>query len=267
MFERLVEIYQEVNSALCCMDKPDMCLTQSDVGIIKEATVLLKPFEEATKELSAERFVSVSKVIPLARMLQKLTARSQSTALLKQNLLNSMTRRFSNMESSYILAASTVLDPRFKKLGFGDATACSHAIERSKADVASTMAANITGQESSNTIDQGSNEEQSDLWSMIDDSVAASNSRPSSASSIIIFRSFLDEPNLPRKEDPLLWWKVKQQSFSALAHHAGIYLSIPASSVPAERVFSKAGELTSLRRNRIKSKNVDMILFLNKGRF
>ena len=74
----------------------------------------------------------------------------------------------------------------------------------------------------------------------------------------------MDEPNLGRKEDPSAWWKVKQANYSALAHHANMYLSISATSVPAEWLFSKAGELTSLRRNRIKSKNVDMMLFLNK---
>ena len=60
------------------------------------------------------------------------------------------------------------------------------------------------------------------------------------------------------------WWKEKQASFSTFAHHASTYLAIPATSVPAERLFSKVGELTSLRRNRIKSKHVDMILFVNK---
>ena len=34
MFEQLAEIYQEVNSTLCCMDKPDLCLAQSDVAVI-----------------------------------------------------------------------------------------------------------------------------------------------------------------------------------------------------------------------------------------
>ena len=36
-------------------------------------------------------------------------------------------------------------------------------------------------------------------------------------------------------------------------------------SVPAERLFSKAGELLSIRRSRIKPKHVNMFLFLNKN--
>ena len=45
------------------------------------------------------------------------------------------------------------------------------------------------------------------------------------------------------------------------------YLCIPGTSVPAERVFSKAGELVSMRRSRLKPKNVNMFLFLNKNIF
>ena len=35
--------------------------------------------------------------------------------------------------------------------------------------------------------------------------------------------------------------------------------------VPAERLFSKAGELVSARRNRLKPKQVNTYLFLNKN--
>lgn len=41
------------------------------------------------------------------------------------------------------------------------------------------------------------------------------------------------------------------------------YLSIPATSVPSERVFSKAGFVCNQRRNRLEPKKVDQILFLN----
>ena len=43
------------------------------------------------------------------------------------------------------------------------------------------------------------------------------------------------------------------------------FLSVPGRSVPAERVFSKTGELISNRRSSIKPKHVDMMIFLNKN--
>ena len=76
MYERLVEIYREVNTALCFMDRNDLCLSAAEIDTMSDAMVLLKPFEEVTRELSADKFVSISKVIPLARSLQRITAAS-----------------------------------------------------------------------------------------------------------------------------------------------------------------------------------------------
>ena len=42
-------------------------------------------------------------------------------------------------------------------------------------------------------------------------------------------------------------------------------LCIPATSVPAERVFSVSGTITNAKRNCIKPENVDMLVFLNKN--
>ena len=174
MFERVVEMYQAVNSALCFMDISDI---QFEVSILKDATKLLQPFEEAMKEFSADKFISISKIIPLAYMLQRVTVRSDSTQLLKQNLINSMGRRFCNIEANYILAASTLLDPRFKKLGFGDPSACSKAIERLKVEVASTIVEETSSNHGVSLAEQQqTTDHRSELWSFIDDSVASTNS-------------------------------------------------------------------------------------------
>ena len=129
------------------------------------------------------------------------------------------------MEANYPLAASTLLDPRFKKLGFQDPSACTQACDRLLNDLAAT----------------NSSSSESVLWSLIDQRVAATQSRPSTSSSKITFRAYLDETNLARMEDPLRWWQVKEQSgLSHLSKLAKKYLSIPATSVPSERLFFKS---------------------------
>lgn len=50
--------------------------------------------------------------------------------------------------------------------------------------------------------------------------------------------------------------------FSVLAKK---YLAIPASSVPAERVFSLAGHLVNKKRARLNPSNIDNIIFMNKN--
>ena len=43
------------------------------------------------------------------------------------------------------------------------------------------------------------------------------------------------------------------------------YLSVPATSVPAERVFSMAGLVVNRLRARLTSEHVDMLVFLRKN--
>ena len=66
-----------------------------------------------------------------------------------------------------------------------------------------------------------------------------------------------------RDTQPLLWWKTNEHRFSRLAKVAWLY--IPATSTPSERFFSKAGSVVSKKRNSLKPKNVDVILFLNSN--
>ena len=42
-------------------------------------------------------------------------------------------------------------------------------------------------------------------------------------------------------------------------------LCVPGSSVPSERVFSKAGQLLNKKRAALKSKSVDVLMFLNRN--
>ena len=266
MFKRLIEQYQAVNTALCLMDQNDMCLSSSDVGILADGVTLLEPFEEATREVSAEKYVCISKIIPLARSLQHITSQSLSTRPLKLELVASMMRRFTNIEANYILAASTLLDPRFKKLGFADASG-NNAVERLAGEVASIIACQNVPSNDTNHVEVQSGQSElksSGLWAVMDERIAQKQTQPSTSSSLIVLRTYFDQANISRQESPLKWWMDHESTFSSLSSLVKKYLAIPATSVPAERLFSKAGELISLRRNRLKPSNVNMMLFLNK---
>ena len=78
-------------------------------------------------------------------------------------------------------------------------------------------------------------------------------------------RRFFEEKNIDHKVNPLQWWNENGARFLRMMMLAKKYLAIPGLSVPSERLFSKAGELVSAKRNRIKPKNIDIMLFLNKN--
>ena len=63
--------------------------------------------------------------------------------------------------------------------------------------------------------------------------------------------AYLKIERAPRSTNVLNWWISHQQDFSHLSMMALDVLSIPATSTPAERLFSEAGELISERRNRL----------------
>ena len=75
---------------------------------------------------------------------------------------------------------------------------------------------------------------------------------------------YMDMKFLDIKADPLQWWEEHSPLFPHLSTIARKYIIIPATSVPSERLFSKAGELVSKKRSCLKSSTIDMVLFLNK---
>ena len=63
--------------------------------------------------------------------------------------------------------------------------------------------------------------------------------------------------------DPLQWWRLYKKDLQKLSSTARKYLSIPATSVPSERIFSVAGNIVSAKRNRLSPENVNKLVFLN----
>ena len=74
------------------------------------------------------------------------------------------------------------------------------------------------------------------------------------------------EVNLKKNLDPLVdFWKGNEGKYPLLAKLAKKYLAIPvpATSVTAERVFSKLGLLLSKRRLTLDPENVHQIIFMS----
>ena len=78
-------------------------------------------------------------------------------------------------------------------------------------------------------------------------------------------KNYLAKAPIPRKENPLAWWKANATRFKTLPFVARWLLCMPATSTSAERVFSTAGLTITKLQSNLKPENVDALIFLNKN--
>ena len=84
---------------------------------------------------------------------------------------------------------------------------------------------------------------------IFDQQVAQASTKRSISSELTIeMQQYLRINNLERKQDPLEWWKRNCHLYPHISRLAKKYHSLPGTSVPAERIFSKAGQLVFLRK-------------------
>ncbi|XP_023230011.1 zinc finger BED domain-containing protein 6-like [Centruroides sculpturatus] len=75
---------------------------------------------------------------------------------------------------------------------------------------------------------------------------------------------YLSIKTLKRNDNPFAWWATHKPKFSQfLVKLAAKYLSVPASSVYSERIFSEAGNVYKEKRNILLPKNVEKLIFLH----
>lgn len=74
---------------------------------------------------------------------------------------------------------------------------------------------------------------------------------------------YFTQPTVSRQSDPIQFWKTHQMVYPNLAPIAVEYLSVVATSVPAERLFSRAGNILDPCRSRLSNNTFSQILFLN----
>ena len=270
MIERMVEQDEAVRTTLCLLNRNDIIITSESIDVLKSVIEVLRPFEAVTREMSADKYVSISKIIPLSRSLQRLTTiHIAIPGSLCDKLSSRMRRTFLNMEDHNILFSGTILDPRLKKIAFTDSSSAEKAATQ-VVNEALLQRRNSVVSDSAPVVDHSESNESSDrddssLWAFFDQRVAESSSRRTDGIDVATeMNQYLKVKILDRNEDPVIWWKEHEAAYPNLHKLAMKYLCIPGTSVPAERLFSKAGELVSARRNRLKPKHVNMMLFLNK---
>ncbi|KAL1251292.1 hypothetical protein QQF64_019088 [Cirrhinus molitorella] len=242
MLERFLAVKVPLSAALSTIDAGLPVLFSSDWDAIESAVRILHPFFQVTEEISAELNVTASKCIPMVRNLQKVTTSMMQQQekgnigyRLAEALNGTLQRRCSAYETSRLLSKATILDPRFKTLGFISPQKADEAVKSLSSEGAMFV---LEGQAQASTPLASSTA--NELWHDFDTQVSSQNPRQDFLTEL---KLYLAEPNIVRTECPIQYWSAKEAKFHLLRELARKYLSVPATSVPSERVFSKAGEL------------------------
>ncbi|CAH1104096.1 unnamed protein product [Psylliodes chrysocephalus] len=272
MFNRILQVKESLMSVIA-INYPNVAnIDNNDIKIIEEICNLLQVFKDVTEEMSSEKQVTASKIILLSSALKKYCANYLIENLdvppqvieFGQKLLDNLNTRFHLIEDNKIFAEATFLDPRFKRHGFSKET----TFETTKQSLISQVTAMINGQQQ-NQIEINESKavvkpEKTSIWNEFDEKVnkLVQKNNPRAAA-IIEINKYVDEPIHPRKSDPLEWWVQRSHTYPRLFELTKKKLCIVATSVPSERIFSKAGLTITDRRNQLSGKRVSQILFLN----
>lgn len=140
----LYELREPVGAPLALL-KTDTPPTAPDYKNIKDALSVLEPFHQATVEVSAEK-----RVLPLIKMLHHaVTCKVQNittnmSGQLGDTLIRHLEEHSYHLESASALTMPTLLDPRFKQLGFVSQAKIQEAVIRLKKACVTLMRADAS---------------------------------------------------------------------------------------------------------------------------
>ncbi|XP_047120336.1 E3 SUMO-protein ligase ZBED1-like [Schistocerca piceifrons] len=255
MLRRIIDVKNSLTTVIT-LNYPDLPnLTAEDIASVTQACDLLKVFKDCTKEMSSENVVTASKVILLSRSLKKWCCKFVNNTeihvdvqQMAEKLAEDLKRRFRNIEKNSIIAEATSLDPRFKLHGFSHKNSTQKVkltlMRHCDEHIHATAAISVPTTECT-----------SSLWLEFDEVFSRPQRNPHPrAGTIVEVDKYLQEPLLQRQSSPLRWWSERLSVYPSLFVHVKIQLCIVATCTPCERGFSKAGHLTTDRRNSLTGK-------------
>ncbi|XP_075155600.1 zinc finger BED domain-containing protein 4-like [Haematobia irritans] len=205
-----IHVVKDAVIATLSLTRPELMLPLEDWDLIKEVIPILKPFYEVTIEISAEKCVTLSKVTLMCKILEghmsKCTSENNHVIAMLLTIRSYLNNRFGGYEKQVLYSESTILDPRFKKLGFKNASNYENAVKILRANITKITLPDSNNREETHIIETNDNVDTNDFWSDFDKKFTHT-VRPESNSAAAIreFDKYLNEEYLDRRKDPLDW--------------------------------------------------------------
>lgn len=271
--QRCVELKEALNSAMISLNMET--LTAYEWLVCQELCIVLGPCKEVTKELSGEKYITGSLVIPitigLTKALENLGMTNNfmpAVDRVRQDLIGGLKIRFANLTKSKTYTNCMFLDRRFK-LYFEDNNSAGEVKRRIIATVVQELNKTDTN-ENINIIQHTSsifaNPYGLAIWVDYDNKMK--NIQPDGTNqsrAIVEVQRYLDDKIINRQECPMNWWREHRAAYPHLYKIAAQKLNAKASSVPCERVFSAADNMLNERRARLGIRKLQQLVFLNQN--
>ncbi|XP_039308580.1 E3 SUMO-protein ligase ZBED1-like isoform X4 [Solenopsis invicta] len=265
--ERFQLLSKYVGKILSCSthkNAPPM-VTPLELAIIEECLLLLRPFEAATKDISGEKYISGSLVIPLVHCvktsLQRINVTNEITQKLKEELYKQTEKRLDSYEKNLLLSVATILDPRFKRIHFASPLNAANAIRYIKEQIRCQGA--LTPPRMETSLEKKDQEDS--IWNIHEEVAAKYTTDPQSLENQGLpteLKLYLDQPILYRNHDPIQYWVERKSAFPATFPVAMKFLTILGASVPSERLVSTLNNVCSDHRSRLTPEHTNQLVFL-----
>lgn len=274
MMERFMKLSSIVAKVLASRTKnkvPDMVAT-SQLTILHDLVTLLGPFKIVTEDLSAEKYVTASLVIPLTNLLkQEIEQTKISTAIglsVQNDLLKGIEDRLVPLQENLLLAKATILDPRFKNLHFMSAMAAANAITDLSKEIIAEHKIRGNRSPTVGVSPRVEKETTSSLWDRHEDMLLKNMSNAnevfgkSFSAMPAELKQYLDQPNISRSSNALKFWIDSRHFTPVLSEIAAKYLISSATSVASERIASTINLLVPNNRSSQTAEHIKQRVFL-----
>ncbi|CAJ1055558.1 zinc finger BED domain-containing protein 1-like [Xyrichtys novacula] len=140
---------------------------------------------------------------------------------LSDNLIRHVRENVANNESLSVMTMATLLDLRFKTIGFLSHNRSQEAVRRLKAECSATISNTEVVQLPGPAEAAESTSSSGELWSLLDETVdQRRRSSNATADAIVEVKRYLTENNLRRNEDLLEYWRTQKHMYPLLYHMA-----------------------------------------------
>ena len=267
MVSRIVEQQQAI-CAVLAEDRKNWYRMPSDTefAVLETVVSVLKPLSTLTDALSGEKQVTVSAIRPILKHIQTILTEANTDSRLAVQMKNAISadlqRRNNSTQLCQLIDIASFLDPRFRDQYVEEREMVVEAIKEECLPLVPSISDAVAPELPPDNLPPSKKPKglAAILSHICSDEGPVRTLTPLQTVESEI-TSYLGFPTTAPETDPLVWWKGEEGRFPNLACLARKYLCVCGTSVPSERIFSRAGCIGH-HRSRLSPENVDKLVFL-----